>query len=281
MELIGAESPGPEDRPLEMPQLGEATPDVASATPDVAPYRKTFGPLKYGGDGEGPREGDTRINDAGNQEVLRHGRWQLADGKLESGEGGEPSAPPQSDPPACPRSFPKQVRIVDGRNIPQPQTRQEALKAGMKVRGTYQNGHTGWDIRVFKDAVTDSVFRHSRDWRAVLAIPQLLENAVLVNSRPSDNTARADVREVHEFFAPLQLGEDTYLTRLTVLERIDGVRQVVEERLRNVAPLKRRRLVPEAADEGETPSVSAGAEPPVVSIDQMLAAVKEDSPEAT
>lgn len=157
--------------------------------------------------------------------------------------------------------------------------RSEALKAGKSLRGTYKNNHTGWDIQLFADGIKDSIYRHSLDFRAIPALPDLLRGAVYFSSEEADDP-KEEVKRVHFLYSPLKIEGDDLLARMVVKERHDGVQQLIEARLYNLSAHKTEKLASKTADDksAKDRSVSEAGEH-YVSIGQLIAAVKEKWPE--
>lgn len=111
----------------------------------------------------------------------------------------------------------------------------DVLEYAKQLRGVYKNKNTGWDINVFADGIKDTLSqsRTLAGRQAIAAIPQLLENAVLVSSEQYKGKKRSFLAS-HVFYAPLLIGEDTYIAKVRVNERFNHVLSVVEERLYNI-----------------------------------------------
>lgn len=214
-----------------------------------------------------PKLGDQKSAGGKTYRFNENHRWELM-----KGEGGEPKTPESTSREIPP--LPSKAEIVDASEIPKPLGRKEALEAGKSIRGEYTNDHTGWEISVFMDAIRDSVYRHSRDFRAILATPTLIKKAIAFRAPESGREERADIKAVYELYAPLRIGEEQYIARMTVLERIDDIRQVEELRLRNTAAIKEKEPSTKRADVGgDAPTVSQG-EGSSISIGEFVEKVK-------
>lgn len=108
------------------------------------------------------------------------------------------------------------------------QRRSAALKYGRdNIAGNvYRNRDATMDVSVsvhaIGKAISDSALRKSGSWdhvEAVQALPQLIERAVLTESR-ADQSSDPNIRAVHRFYAPLLIGESLYRVKLTVMDRI-------------------------------------------------------------
>lgn len=109
-------------------------------------------------------------------------------------------------------------------------TIQEKARNWMKARlqgKSFQNDATGWDISVGRKGIGKVMMHAAKDVhsRSVVAIPDLIKNAVLVASEANRNTKeRDDVPMVHHFYAPLRVGGSEYVARLVVKETRSGQR---------------------------------------------------------
>lgn len=162
------------------------------------------------------------------------------------------------------------ISITDATNNPKPTTRKEALDELSKLRGVYKNQDTGWEIHVFKDAIQDSVYRHSRDWSVMFSMPELIQTSIRMQDGP-----RRDGSPSHHLFAPVKVGEHVLLVRLTVVERRPHDMEIVEYRLRNLAPMKREKLVSKRAGEADGSASVSQADESSFSIDDFKSQVKK------
>ncbi|EGO63488.1 putative methyltransferase type 11 [Acetonema longum DSM 6540] len=95
-----------------------------------------------------------------------------------------------------------------------------------EFRGERKNKDTGWDINISKAVLNETSYYAITNGKidsvkAIASIPDIVENAILV----STETNRHDVPEVpfvHTFVAPLSIGNNDYLTELTVKETLKG-----------------------------------------------------------
>lgn len=101
----------------------------------------------------------------------------------------------------------------------------QAFKKGVR------NEDTGWIISMSGTDFDEHLKSDARSqfvmdqYEAVSALPELMENAVLVESH-TDSHGRAEVKKVHRFYAPLSIDGDTYSVVLTVKEFQNGVLSV-------------------------------------------------------
>ncbi|MBF0488406.1 MAG: hypothetical protein HQK98_09620, partial [Nitrospirae bacterium] len=87
------------------------------------------------------------------------------------------------------------------------------------------NKDTGWKIDISGKGIDESLSKartsHSDQIEAIRAIPELLENAVLAETHP-DKKGGADIKNIHRFYAPLEIDGKLYRAKLTVRETADG-----------------------------------------------------------
>ncbi|MBF0487680.1 MAG: hypothetical protein HQK98_05910 [Nitrospirae bacterium] len=87
------------------------------------------------------------------------------------------------------------------------------------------NKDTGWKIDItgkgIKESTSKDRLAHIDQIEAIRAIPELLENAVLVETRP-DRDNNPDIKNIHRFYAPLELEGKLYRAKLTVRETANG-----------------------------------------------------------
>lgn len=81
--------------------------------------------------------------------------------------------------------------------------------AGNNIQGkSFVNKDTGWDIDVSRKGIGESLskarFAPIAHIEAIRAIPDLIENAVLAETRP-DRDNNPDIKNIHRFYAPLEL----------------------------------------------------------------------------
>ncbi len=95
-----------------------------------------------------------------------------------------------------------------------------------KIVGKYfVNKDTGWDIAITANGIDKvlsgkraAIFNHVK---AIRAIPELIENAVLGETRPDRNND-PNIKNIHIFYAPLEVGKHLYRVKMTVKETNDG-----------------------------------------------------------
>ncbi|MBF0517610.1 MAG: hypothetical protein HQK97_10950, partial [Nitrospirae bacterium] len=89
------------------------------------------------------------------------------------------------------------------------------------------NKDTGWKIDITGNGI-DKALSGERQApidhiEAVRAIPELIENSVLAETRPDRNND-PHIKNIHIFYAPLEMGGKLYRAKLTIKERNDGKR---------------------------------------------------------
>lgn len=137
---------------------------------------------------------------------------------------------------------------------------------------TFRNADTGWDILVPKSGrkKTTSGRRSAAHMESVFALQRLIEDAVLVESRP-DRRETPDIKAVHRLYAPLRIGDVPYRAKLTVFETQDG-RRFYNHDLTEI-------VVPAVETRGREPSGTVGLQRPsgtAMDIGELLADVNYD-----
>lgn len=98
----------------------------------------------------------------------------------------------------------------------------KAFKEGVR------NENTGWLVAMSKSDFDEHLkfdmesVSLAEQYEAVAALPELTRKAVLVESH-ADSHGRSEVKQIHRFYAPLTIGEDTYSVLLTMKEFQDGI----------------------------------------------------------
>ncbi len=93
------------------------------------------------------------------------------------------------------------------------------------LRGKYLNKDTNWEIDVYRRGIEKALSGKSKvgdsHIQAISRLPEQLENAVLVETRPpkEENTG---IRKIHRFFAPVDINGVLYRAKLTVKETDEG-----------------------------------------------------------
>ena len=98
----------------------------------------------------------------------------------------------------------------------------KAFKDGIR------NKDTGWLVTMSKSDFDEHLkfdmesVSLAEQYEAVAALPELTQKAVLVESH-KDSHGRSEVKQIHRFYAPLTIGNDTYSVLLTMKEFQNGI----------------------------------------------------------
>lgn len=156
-------------------------------------------------------------------------------------------------------------------------TKKEARRIGMSSRGVHTNTHTGWPIHVYGEGVRHSSAMHGVDHRLLMAIPELIKNAIhFATETPIDEPD--EITAVHRFYAPLRIDSDDHLASVVVKQYVDGENMIDEARMYHVGHSKTERLASKKGFPG-FPVASSADEPSSVSIGKLIAAVNDKHPE--
>ncbi|MGH8562699.1 MAG: PLxRFG domain-containing protein [Gammaproteobacteria bacterium] len=117
------------------------------------------------------------------------------------------------------------VRVIQLTGLPFPNAKAALRYALDRLRGSYRNRDTGWDISVARAGLEKALSHSGRPsnlhLNAVRALPGLLDHAVLAESKP-DAEGDPNIRAIHRFYAPLRVGKSLYRVKLTVKETTLG-----------------------------------------------------------
>ncbi|WP_439327584.1 MuF-C-terminal domain-containing protein [Lonepinella sp. BR2357] len=125
----------------------------------------------------------------------------------------------------------KSIRI-SGKEI-EPSTdlreyKRNALNYGKSLRGTYVNKDTGQEISLGLKAVKevlDHDYKNPDHLQSVSAIPQIIENAVYIDTLPNEDTnKRPDIESYDYYVAGLNIGGDDYTVRAAIANSENGER---------------------------------------------------------
>lgn len=153
--------------------------------------------------------------------------------------------------------------------------RQLGRKAGAWYRRTFLEGRakpvvnaeTGWPIEFNKTGAGKVAGRKGEDiYRAVVALPQILERGTLVSSE-QDNRGRPDIKAIHKIAATVRIdGRDVPLVA-TVRETADGKfhydlsREIGGGRTRSAEPLGQARLGEPALEGASDVNIDFASDP--------------------
>jgi len=123
---------------------------------------------------------------------------------------------------------PVKITSITGTDIPLSNDFKKARKdtltwAKQNIRGSYENLDTGWDISVGGRGLehTISTAKNFEQLRSIVAIPELIREAVKIDSR--DNLpANEHIKAVHTFYAPFQIADKTFISKIVAKETMDG-----------------------------------------------------------
>nr|WP_272903541.1 LPD38 domain-containing protein [Neisseria lisongii] len=121
---------------------------------------------------------------------------------------------------------------ISGRDIePSDDLRQykrNALEYGKALRGTYVNRDTGQAIELGAKGVKEVLQHDYKDpdhLQSIAAIPQIIENAVYIDTLPNDDKAkRPDINSYDYYLAGLKIGNDDYTVRAAIANSNMGER---------------------------------------------------------
>ncbi len=139
----------------------------------------------------------------------------------------------------------------------------EVSKFKKALVGIYKNKNTGWDIKLTGHGVEHAVSSVTsrgiggiEHVEAVVNLPMLIENAVLVESHTDKK--EQGLSAVHRMYAPMQIGDDIFTVKMTVKEYDNG--RIVEiEDIRKLYDVSLEKKMSDGATvSAHTPSETAG-----------------------
>jgi len=108
------------------------------------------------------------------------------------------------------------------------QYKRNALNYGKSLRGVYTNKDTGQEISLGLKAVKevlDHDYKNPDHLQSVSAIPQIIENAVYIDTLPNEDTnKRPDIESYDYYVAGLNIGGDDYTVRAAIANSENGER---------------------------------------------------------
>ena len=162
--------------------------------------------------------------------------------------------------------------------------RKNVVKELLEMRGVYRNESTGWDIQVARGGLEKVASGATpQELAASLKLPELLRNAVLVESRP-DTRGVPEIKAIHRMYAPVRVDGTTYRAKLTVKEFSDGRRlydqSLTTLEMQNPAQGGAARIGENVVANQTTPnSVAVGfadSSPTEMTVGDLMAGVKRD-----
>lgn len=139
---------------------------------------------------------------------------------------------------------------------------------------TVVNDSTGWEISTGRKGINKAMSHSGTESvaRSVAAIPDLLKNAVLVQTEQNNNASeRDDVPWVHHFYAPVRIGGADYVARIVVKEAKDGTRFYDYDTSNEISPADPDSTLPFSQRRGAEPGAR-----PAMSMSELLSYVKEE-----
>ncbi|MDD4565509.1 MAG: hypothetical protein PHE79_08585 [Eubacteriales bacterium] len=86
----------------------------------------------------------------------------------------------------------------------------------------YHNGDTGFDILIVRKSVEHGFSNFGKEQIvSSIVLPDLIKNAVKIATNPP-RVPKPQIKYYHTFFAPLQIKNELYNVKLTVMETVDG-----------------------------------------------------------
>ncbi|HFC6361003.1 hypothetical protein [Neisseria lactamica] len=121
---------------------------------------------------------------------------------------------------------------ISGREIPEGgnlrEYKRNALEYGKSLRGSYVNKDTGREISLGRSGITE-ILRHdykdAEHLQSIAAIPQIIENAVYIDTLPNEDLAKnGDVQGYEYYVSGLNIGGTDYTVRAAVAVSRNGNR---------------------------------------------------------
>ncbi|MEO5358187.1 MAG: PBECR2 nuclease fold domain-containing protein [Nitrospirae bacterium YQR-1] len=135
------------------------------------------------------------------------------------------------------------------------------------------NEDTGWKIQINRAGIEKALSgeRSLEHIEAIRAIPELLENAVLHESR-ADRYSDPNIKSIHRFYAPLEISGKLYRAKLTVKETNEGKRFYDHSLTEIEKPAAGRALRTDDTFSGSAPRT--GQQASTISLNDLLKDVK-------
>ncbi len=121
---------------------------------------------------------------------------------------------------------------ISGREIPEGgnlrEYKRNALEYGKSLRGSYVNKDTGREISLGRSGITE-ILRHdykdAEHLQSIAAIPQIIENAVYIDTLPNEDLAKnGDIQGYEYYVSGLNVGGADYTVRAAVAVSRNGNR---------------------------------------------------------
>ncbi|WP_192880527.1 hypothetical protein [Neisseria lactamica] len=112
---------------------------------------------------------------------------------------------------------------ISGREIPEGgnlrEYKRNALEYGKSLRGSYVNKDTGREITLGASGVKEVLqhdYKDAEHLQSIAAIPQIIENAVYIDTLPNENGKVPHIKEFEYYLAGLNIGGTDYTVRAAV-----------------------------------------------------------------
>ncbi|WP_342345860.1 hypothetical protein [Kingella potus] len=154
------------------------------------------------------------------------------------------------------------------------QFKRNALEYGKQLRGSYVNKDTGIEIEISRSAITEVLqhdYKNAAHLQSVAAIPQIIENAVHIDTIENEDVAKHPDVEAYEYYlAGLNIDRTDYTVRAVVARAKNGHRYY-DHKLSNI---EKGALSSEIASRVSTAEISDGNTPAFD--DKRLAEILQD-----
>jgi len=154
------------------------------------------------------------------------------------------------------------------------QARKEThLWARENIRGEYVNDDTGWNISVSRKGIDESA-NHAKDidhLKALVALPDLIKNSVKIDSR-KHLPVSDQIKAVHTFYAPLEIGDKPYISKIVVKESDRGKLFYDHQ----ASKIERPSVVSSGPERINSPSATSSARSSTMNIRDLMQYVKEE-----
>lgn len=112
---------------------------------------------------------------------------------------------------------------ISGREIPEGgnlrEYKRNALEYGKSLRGSYVNKDTGREITLGASGVKEVLqhdYKDAEHLQSIAAIPQIIENAVYIDTLPNEDSKVPHIKEFEYYLAGLNIGGTDYTVRAAV-----------------------------------------------------------------
>ncbi|MDH2927890.1 LPD38 domain-containing protein [Lonepinella koalarum] len=106
------------------------------------------------------------------------------------------------------------------------QYKRNALNYGKSLRGVYTNKDTGGKVNLTRSSILEVLhhdFKNPEHLQSIAAIPQIIENAVYLDTLPNEDKAKnPEIREYDYYVAGLNIGKKDYTVRAVIATDSNG-----------------------------------------------------------